>query len=195
MNSFSWIRISSRSSKRASGSSPSSSSCLRSGPIIRLAGDDVHHLVRVGDRLQRRLGFLGQLGHLAHVVGELAGHGIHERLQARPLGRRLARHGAVAHREDRADGLRTSRRVTRSWPSTSALSVPSDRRESCTTLARVPDAVDVVRTRVVGDGRFLRGHDERAPGLMGLLQRAHALVSLHEDGSQHPREEDEVTRG
>ena len=36
MNSFSWMSVSSSSSNRASGSSPSSSSCLRSGPIIRL---------------------------------------------------------------------------------------------------------------------------------------------------------------
>ena len=82
--------------------------------------------------------------------------------------------------------------LTRSLPSIRALRVPSDRRENCTTLASVPDRVDILRLGLIGGGGLLRGHHQHAAGLSRLLQGADALVPLHEDRRQHPREEDEV---
>ena len=61
---------------------------LAVGPDHEVGGDDVHHLLGVGDHLQRRLGLLGQLRGLAHVAGELPRDRVHERPQARLPGRR-----------------------------------------------------------------------------------------------------------
>ena len=72
--------------------------------------------------------------------------------------------------------------------------MPSERRESCTTLARVPTACEVLRTGIVHHRGPLGGQDQQPFRLPGLLQGAHALVAFHEDGSEHPREEDEVAR-
>ena len=56
---------------------------LAVGPYDQGGRDHVHHVFGVGDRLQRRLGLLGQLRVLRHVGGELPRDRVHERPQAR----------------------------------------------------------------------------------------------------------------
>ncbi len=57
------------------------------GAYHEIGGRHVHHLLGIADRLQGGLGFLGQLWGLAHIVGELPYHRVHQRPQARlPLG-------------------------------------------------------------------------------------------------------------
>ena len=141
-----------------------------------------------------RLGLLGELRRLAHVVGELARHRIHEGPHARPLApASCSSTGRVAHGEERVRGL--IRVDGHPLPALDeGLEGAVGQAGELHHLGQSAHGVDVVGLGLVGGRRPLRGHDQHASGLLRLLQSAHALVPLHEDGSQHPREEDEVAR-